>query len=56
MAAVSAGLSSPSISTVTVWRISNCPGAFSSTESSVKRPRTRLPDLTGARKRTRSKP
>ncbi len=55
-AAVSAGLSSPSISTVTVWRNSHCPGAFSSTESSVKRPRTRLPDLTGARKRIRSKP
>ena len=54
--ALSAGLSSSSISTVTWCFNSNCPGAFSSTESSVKRPLTRFPDRTGARKRTRSSP
>ena len=54
--AVRAGLSSASISTATWWTNCHWPGRFSSTLVSVKRPRTRLPERTGAMKRTLSKP
>ena len=54
--AIKAGFSSPSISTVTSWTNCHWPGRFSSSASRVKRPRTRLPERTGAMKRTFSKP
>ena len=45
--ATRAGLSSPSISTETLVRDNNSVGLRSLASASVKRPRTRRPDLTG---------
>ena len=54
--ATSAGLSSPSISTVTLVRDCNSFGLRSLASASVKRPRTREPARTGDRNRSLSKP
>jgi len=54
--ATRAGFSSFSISTRTAYLNDHCPGTFSRALISVKRPRMRLPDLTGMAKRTLSNP
>src|SRR5690606_31952050 len=54
--AIRAGFSAPSISTVTSCLSSQRPPPLSSADNSLKRPRTREPDITGARKRSLSKP
>src|SRR5271156_3376746 len=54
--AISAGLSTPSISTVTALIAWNSVGERRASDSSLKRPRMRAPARTGATKRTLSKP
>lgn len=54
--AITAGFSCPSISTVVSVVIRTRPFPFASTETIFTRHRTHAPDITGARKRTRSSP
>src|SRR5262249_54924718 len=56
VSAISAGLSEPSISRVFLVLMTSWPASFGSTPTRTTRSRTRAPALTGARKRTLSRP
>src|SRR5262249_30318656 len=56
VSAISAGLSEPSISRVFLVLMTSWPASFDSTPTRTTRSRTRAPALTGARKRTLSRP